>query len=491
MNAKKIFIGWASRDVTPDKPVNLCGQFYMRIARTVKDPVTVTALAVSAEGVKDVESSFIWVSCDTVAIPDSVLEMSRVKLGKLTKDFPVGNLVLNATHTHTAPESGGSWHPPVPKGVMKSEEYAEFFSDRVAEAASESWKKRKHGFIAWGMGYAQIGHGRRAVYFDDLSKRPGSCECPGMKTEKNARMYGDTRDDKFDCIEGYADNSTHFLFTFDEKKKLTGAVINIACTAQETEGLSEISADFWHEARIALRKQYGKNLFILPQSSPAGGLSPHLMFNKKAGQRMLELKGISSRQEIANRIKATFDDVFSWASKDMKDNVAVRHLSETIGLPRRMITKEEYLKAKKGILELEKNPPSKAKDADARLREDSTIFARKGRCRRIIQRYEEQKTDKNLKIELHVIRLGDIAMATNPYELFTDFGIRMQARSPATQTFVVQLCSGGRACYLPTKLAERGESYSACLYCNEVGSEGGDVLVEETVKRIKKIFEVS
>jgi hypothetical protein len=489
MNAKKLLIGWSSRDVTPDKPVNLRGQFHMRIARTVKDPVTVTALAVSAEGVKDAESSFIWVSCDTVAIPDSVLEMSRVKLGKLAKDFPVGNLVLNATHTHTAPESGGSWHPPVPKGVMKSEEYAEFFSDKVAEAAAESWKKRKHGFIAWGMGYAQIGHGRRAVYFDDLSKRPGFCEFPGMKTEKNARMYGNTADDKFDCIEGYADNSTHFLFTFDEKKKLTGAVINIACTAQETEGLNEISADFWHEARIALRKQYGKNLFILPQSSPAGGLSPHLMFNKKAGQRMLELKGISSRQEIANRIKAAFDDVFSWAQKDMKDNVAVRHLSETIGLPRRMITKEEYLKAKKGILELEKNPPSKAKEADARLREDSTLFAKKGRCRRILERYEEQKKNKKLGMELHVIQLGDIAMVTNPYELFTDFGIRIQARSPATQTFVVQLCGGGRACYLPTKLAEQGESYSACVYCNEVGHEGGDVLVEETVKRIKTMWE--
>jgi hypothetical protein len=489
MNAKKLLIGWSSRDVTPDKPVNLRGQFHMRIARTVKDPVTVTALAVSAEGVKDAESSFIWVSCDTVAIPDSVLEMSRVKLGKLAKDFPVGNLVLNATHTHTAPESGGSWHPPVPKGVMKSEEYAEFFSDKVAEAAAESWKKRKHGFIAWGMGYAQIGHGRRAVYFDDLSKRPGFCEFPGMKTEKNARMYGNTADDKFDCIEGYADNSTHFLFTFDEKKKLTGAVINIACTAQETEGLNEISADFWHEARIALRKQYGKNLFILPQSSPAGGLSPHLMFNKKAGQRMLELKGISSRQEIANRIKAAFDDVYSWAQKDMKDNVAVRHLSETIGLPRRMITKEEYLKAKKGILELEKNPPSKAKEADARLREDSTLFAKKGRCRRILERYEEQKKNKKLGMELHVIQLGDIAMVTNPYELFTDFGIRIQARSPATQTFVVQLCGGGRACYLPTKLAEQGESYSACVYCNEVGHEGGDVLVEETVKRIKTMWE--
>ena len=483
---KDLLIGWSSRDVTPDKPVNLRGQFHIRIARTVKDPVTVTALAVSAEGGNDANSSFIWVSCDTVAIPDSVLEMSRRKLKELAKDFPVQNIIINATHTHTAPDSDGGWYPPVPEGVMKPKEYAEFISGRIAEAAAESWKKRKRGFISWGMGYAPIGHGRRAIYFDDLSKRLDFKEFSGMKTEKNARMYGNTCDDKFDCIEGYADHSAHFLFTFDENKKLTGSVINIVCTAQETENLNEISADFWYETRVALRKQYGKNLFVLPQSSAAGGLSPHLMFNKKAGQRMLEMKGISSRQEIANRIKAAFDDVYSWAPKDMKDSVVIEHVTETIELPRRLVAKEEYLKNKQGFEELDKIPPSKAADAEARMSEDSVVFSRKRRCLRILERYDEQKKDRNCKMELHVIRLGDIAFASNSFELFVDYGIRIQARSPATQTFVVQHC--GRGSYLPTKLAERGESYSACVYCNEVGSEGGDVLVNETVKLIKSIW---
>jgi hypothetical protein len=486
MHGKSILIGWASRDITPNQPVNLCGQFHTRITAVIKDPVTVTALAVSTEDNGDTASSFIWVSCDTCIIPNAVIDVARQKLKRLANDFPVGNLILNATHTHTAPQIGDFWYPPAPEGAMTQEEYTEFFTDKVAEAAAESWKNRKHGFIAYGMGYAQIGHGRRAVYLDDQSKRPDFWESPGTKTEKNARMYGNTCDDKFDHIESYADHSTHFLFTFDAKKKLTGAVINIACTAQETENLNEISADFWHEARIALRKQYGEKLFVLPQSSAAGGLSPHLMFNKKAGQRMLDMKGISSRQEIANRIKAAFDDVFSWASKDMKDNLAVKHLSETIELPRRMVTKEEYLKVKKGLSELEKIPPSKAKDADARSREDSTVFTRKERCQRILQRYQEQKKNKNYKMELHVIRLGDIALAGNSFELFTDYGIRIQARSPATQTFVVQLCGTGS--YLPTKLAVRGESYSACVYCNEVGPEGGDVLVNETIKMINTMW---
>ena len=50
MSGKSILVGWSSRDVTPDKPVNLRGQFHMRIASTVKDPVTVTALALSKDG---------------------------------------------------------------------------------------------------------------------------------------------------------------------------------------------------------------------------------------------------------------------------------------------------------------------------------------------------------------------------------------------------------------------------------------------------------
>ena len=52
MNAPKdndtVQIGWASRDVTPDRPVNLLGQFHIRISQGVKDPLTVMALAIAA-----------------------------------------------------------------------------------------------------------------------------------------------------------------------------------------------------------------------------------------------------------------------------------------------------------------------------------------------------------------------------------------------------------------------------------------------------------
>ncbi len=478
----KILIGWAVRNVTPGKPVNLSGQFDTRITDKIRDPVIVTALAVSNKSGNHT-NSFIWVGCDSLAIPDQVLKLSRKIIGEKMSDFPLKNLILNATHTHTAPDNGIGWYPYLPEGVFASDEYASFLADQIAEASMESWKNIRPGFVAWGMSYVPIGHGRRSIYFDDLSKRQGAVETPGVKTEKNTRMYGDTSDDKFDRIESYADHSAHFLFTFDSKKRLTGAIINIACTAQETEHLSEISADFWYETRIGIRKKHG-NIFILPQCSAAGDLSPHLMFNKTAYNRMLKLKGISSRQAIADRITMAFNETYPYAYKELYDSVELKHIVRNIKLPRRKITRAEYLKVKHWLEILEKE--FKSKNSQEFLSQNSALYSRMKRCERVMERYENKGTLFDYNMELHVIRLGDIALATNPFELFSDYGIRIQARSPALQTFVVQLAGSGG--YLPTRLAQKGEGYSACMFCNEVGPEGGDILVNETVNEIKNMW---
>jgi hypothetical protein len=105
-----------------------------------------------------------------------------------------------------------------------------------------------------------------------------------------------------------------------------------------------------------------------------------------------------------------------------------------------------------------------------------------------MDRYHAQKegTAKPYEMELHVIRIGDVAIATNPFELFTDFGLRMKTQSPALQTFVVQLTGPGT--YLATERAVRGGGYSAIIESNEVGPEGGQFLVKETSTVIRSLW---
>jgi hypothetical protein len=91
-------------------------------------------------------------------------------------------------------------------------------------------------------------------------------------------------------------------------------------------------------------------------------------------------------------------------------------------------------------------------------------------------------------MDLHVIRLGDIAIATNPFELYLEYGSQMKARSRAEQTFIAQLTSD-RGGYLPTRAALPGKAYGSRVTENTVGPEGGELLVERTVEIINSMWE--
>ena len=92
-----------------------------------------------------------------------------------------------------------------------------------------------------------------------------------------------------------------------------------------------------------------------------------------------------------------------------------------------------------------------------------------------------------LDTEVHVIRLGNIAIATNPFELFLDYGNQIKARSKAEQTFLIQLANGAEG-YLPTEKAEKGGHYSAFISSGITGHVGGEMLVRGTLKSINHMF---
>ena len=460
-------VGWASRDVTPDKPVMLRGQFYLRISEYVNDPVTLTALALEPTGEDSRQDCAVMVSCDRVSIAPGILERCRELLADRLPELDGTKLFLNATHTHAAPQIVESiW--PLPSEVMAPSEYGDLFVARAVDAVVEAWETRKPGGVSWTFGQAVVGHNRRASYADGSSK-----------------MYGDTNDPGFISIEGYEDHGVDMLFTWDDAQRLTGVVINLACPSQVTESVSYVSADFWHEAREEIRRRMSGDLFILPQCSAAGDQSPHLLVHKAAEERMRELRGVTERQEIGNRIADAVEAVLPAAERDIRDDAPLRHIVRTIELPRRLVTDDELQVAKQECVRLETQRP----DSD---RAASMVMMQLRRNRRVIERHEQQKERPLFPMELHVVRVGDIAFATNPFELFLDFGLRIKARSKAVQTFVIQLVGAGledEPGYLPTARAVGARSYGAEVVSTPVGPEGGQRLVEEALTAITEAWE--
>ncbi len=487
-----LLIGWASRDVTPERPVLLRGQFHARVSEGVLDPITVTALAL--ESVRDGRAAdrAVLVSCDFVGIPDSLRDAVRSRLRIRLPELDPLLVCLNATHTHTAPGvnpladeppwglSEETGLPVEELGAMPSEEYLAFAADRIADAAAESWASRAPGGIGFGLGHAVVGHNRRVSY------------CTG-----ETRMYGKTDDPEFSHIEGGADHSVNLLCTWNAEKKLTGMVVNVACPSQVSENLWRISADYWHETRVELRRRFGADLFVLPQCSAAGDQSPHIQVGRAAEERMWRLAGRTQRQDIAARIANAVSEILPLIEKDINWNPKFAHRVETLRLPLRKLSEADAREASAEADKCEANynrlladlkaHPDKKKEPRW-YRDITAQYRRMLWNRNVARRFREQQANPGcaMPVEVHVLRIGDAAFATNPFEYYLDYGLQIKARSKAVQTFVVQLA--GRGTYLPTERAVSGKSYGAVPASTPVGPEGGRLLADRTVEMIAGLF---
>jgi hypothetical protein len=68
-------------------------------------------------------------------------------------------------------------------------------------------------------------------------------------------------------------------------------------------------------------------------------------------------------------------------------------------------------------------------------------------------------------------------------------GLERRSHRAARMRAAVDSPEVGPGTYVPTPIAEAGGGYSAVVQSNEVGSEGGQVLTDETVKAIKALWE--
>ena len=469
------YTGWAIEDITPEGPVSLQGQFYERISEYVQSPLKATALAVEYSDGKETKEQAIMVSLDVVGVQKSLQDTLRLIVRDKIPDFDTRKLFLNATHTHSSFRAG-----------MQSED-VEMLLDKLSKVVISAWKSREPSGISFGLGYAVVGHCRRVKYSDGT-----------------AEMYGSTVRPDFLGIEGPSDPGVDMLFTWNLNGKLTGVVMNVSCPAQVTEAKYYVSADYWSEVRKHLAERFSEEVYLLPQIGAAGDQSPrNLPQGYKAGEpNMWDIPGII---EIGNRLMKTFDDVYPEAKKSIQTKPVFRHIVEDITFPVRIYTEEEYKKATMLVNEIrsrepvDPNSPESAwnrflkemKDNekiweygpwDNKKSDYGVLRAHEG----VIRGYESQVNDPGYTSEIHMIRLGDVALVSNPFELFVDYGLRITGRSKSKQVFIIELCgdSGG---YVPTVEAVKGGGYSGIT--TRIGPPGGDLLVDKTVSIINTLWE--
>ena len=348
-------VGFAKVEVNPQFGTPIAGYYQKRLMDGVLDPLYATAVCVDGgEG----QDKVIFLSCDIVTPWVGILQPIRDKLAERRPEIPKEGFILNVTHTHSSitlrktPEK-------TPDGVdiFPGEKSRELFCRLAAEAIVEAWDKRAEGGMAYGYGYAVVAHSRRTIYsVDQGAANPLSPAPNGFGV-----MYGSTKKDSFSHYEAGADHFLNAMFTVDETGKMTGVIVNVPCPSQICEHFTKLSADYWTEVRQMVAKEFGEDVFVLPQCAAAGDVSPRVLHYGKAQARRMRLKYdlpydpaqvrgnnsheynkvMGERYDIAERIMEGIREVYSWAKKDIKTDVPVQHKVTVMALERRKITDEE------------------------------------------------------------------------------------------------------------------------------------------------------
>lgn len=392
-------------------------------------------------------------------------------IGRGFRDLLESELPADRKYIESAPITNNST-------IATPEETLALLVDQISVCVLEAWKKRAPGSYVNAFGRAVVGLCRRATYSDG-----------------SAQMWGDTNTAAFEALEGGNDSGIELMYVYDEVGKLTGIVANLACPAQCVQHRHFVSPDFWGEVKLLVRKHFGEDIFLLPQCSAAGDQCPVDLIRwvepesdlddpnckrnnppqRKAAPSMFDLTGM---RKTGKRIASEIIDLYEEGLDEAVSDVPFEHHVHMIQLPLRRVTLSDVAVARKAIREYFNDHPG---DVDFNVA--AHLQAHLG----ILRRAELQEVMEVLPAEIHIIRLGAIAIATNPFELFLDYGNQIKARSLAEQTFLIQLCCGAEG-YLPTHKAEKGGHYSAFVYSGHVEHIGGEQLVRETLQDINGMF---
>ena len=494
-------LGWAEVDITPEKKISLAGQFAERISEYVEKPLTATALAIEAG-----EEQLVMVSTDLAKAPIKLMWDIRARLADNGLGLDPQKVIISAIHTHTGPVFPGGqitagnvikglremlegYLAPGQKYIEKvnvsnnpeiatSQEVYDLLLERITACILDAWKNRAAGSFSNAFGRAAVGMCRRADYSDGT-----------------AQMWGETNTAVFTEVEGGNDSGMELLYVFNSEKKLTGVVVNIACPAQCVQHRLFVSPDFWGEAKKRIRAYFGEDLFMLPLCSAAGDqcpvdivrwVEPYSDVNdpniirqhpvkRKADPSMFDLEGMyKAGKRIANEIIEVWNEGLDEAQED----IIFKHHIHNMQLPLRRATLTDLHNAERAIKDYLRDHPG-----DVDYNDVANMQINLG----VIRRFELQETVEAIDTEVHIIRLGSVAIATNPFELFLDYGNQIKARALCEQTFLIQLCCGSEG-YLPTEKAEKHGHYSAFIASGQVGHAGGEQLVRETLKDINTMF---
>jgi hypothetical protein len=434
-----IRIGSASTLITPRLGGRIQAATHGKRALTIRDELEANALYLG-----DGTTSLLLVSCDLAAIPSELVAELRLAMAGNSGLSP-RDILIGCTHTHAGPVM-----LPTNRSSPVDTEYAEILRVGLAELAGVAVGTARPGRLAWGRGQAPIGYNRRVCFADGTHV-----------------MHGDPGRADFTGLEGPADPGQAVLFAADEGGRIVSVLHNNSSHPTSYYGGECYSADFPGEARRLLRAVLGP--------------IPVLFFNGAEGDLSIEdMEAPDSRAETRDQKIARAGSLLAGETlrllheADFREEAILSHAFRDLEVPVRL-PETSRLAWAAGIL-------GKADRGEAVDAWD-LLFAHGADT--LQRRYAPRPVDT---LPIHALRIGDLAIATQPCELYCQFGLDIKRRSPTPATAVFGLVDGFCG-YCPTIYGIRGGGYSGePILWTRLADDAGYRIVDEACALLHSLW---
>ena len=440
-------MGFAREVAMPDGPIHIAGGADNKISEGFLDWITVTCVAI-----KSGEKTVLIYTCDTVCIYDEFVADTERAIAADT-GIPAEDIILNATHTHSAPEQQ--------KKRDGVEAYRKVFTKACVHAATCAIEDISP-VSAISYGSAQT---ERMVRVRHYLMADGS-------------TYGNGHGDISKGIVSHhydADEETQVIrFTRSAEDKKDIVFMNLGAHATLVSGESlALSADFPGAARTYVEENADVHCayFIAaagdqtPSSKIEGEIptgKDHVAYGNKLGEYVVSI--LNGEMTVTKSYDMTL----------YREKVVANRMKEGIEDITRLVQAKEVL----AVASQYGNSSAQTMSKIAEYGFDNYYHASG-----LVARANAPETET---ITIHALVLGDVSIAFAPYEMFSTQGKLIKDGTPYGMTFVVTNSEYHEG-YMPNEIAcEHGYyEYDISRFARGVGEQLSERFIE-ILKGIKE-----
>ncbi len=438
-----LLAGSAKVNVTPPLSIPYLGYVPRQGKfRGVHDPLFARSLVLD-----NGDTKLVIISADSLGYGNEILGAGRnftaevrERIGDRAHIEP-DNIMLASTHSHSTPETLGITRlSDVPEAIP----WLEVLTDQLASAVEMASGNMAPAQLKLGTGLAEeIGHNRRV---HDLSIEE-------------------------QIAQGLLDPQVGVLMCEDLESDESFVAINFACHPVTVQVQPLVSADYPGVATDLVERTVDGCRNCLFLQGAAGNINPMLDDTRDFAD--VRRYGMI----LAGEVLKIIGSLRSPETSTMESKLAAK--SEVLHLPVRDLPDPVPIR------EAYENALNDAENAETDEERFSALRTA-GQHRESLDLIE-RGTDP-VPGEVQVMRIGDLAVASTPGEMFVQLGLEIKRRSAAPHTFVVELANGWVGYLLnPGGYAEGGyEAYPGPW--TKVSEDAGQMLVDKAVELIEDLW---